>query len=107
MTWIAVLVSGAWWMAGYYFLDPLLVEVAARDSADVGGCTINDNDAPTQQTAEEGIIDRHSCSSNDQSVESLPQRQQPAAATYRDILFGPEAMPPVNMNINTMTLHTI
>ena len=104
MTWIAVLVSGAWWMAGYYFLDPLLVDVAGADPADTAGHAVRGDDDPSQQTAEEGFIDRHG-----QSVATPPEQLQRAAvATYRDVLFGPEATSPAaTTNINTTVLRTI
>ena len=117
MTWIAVLVSGAWWMAGYYFLDPLLMEVATSESVDVGGHPANGIDivTPREQTVEEGFIsDRRSsdnqCNSNihDQAVMTPSQHQQTVVATYRDVLFGPEAAPPAAItNINVAILRTL
>ena len=107
MTWIAVLVSGAWWMAGYYFLDPLLVDVSAVHPAEMGGHPANGEDVPSQQTAEEGFIETHNHNRQIQSEDIPPVQQQAAVATYRDVLFGPEAtVPATNIDINTTSLRT-
>ena len=45
MVWVAVLVSGAWFFAGYYFLRPLDVDLCQGD------CTVVPGDTDVADTA--------------------------------------------------------
>jgi hypothetical protein len=75
--------------------------------AEMGGHPTNGENVPGQLTAEEGFIDRHTHNmQQSQSDDTPPVQQQVAAvATYRDVLFGPEASAhAANIDINTTSL---